>query len=330
MLLVRAMKDFLRGVLGVVIAIPFAGLLAMMFLGPPLAAIWETVDILRMHETAPGQITAVTYETGGKGTSRARIEYAYSIGGQQLVSDRYLPGFFGNHGTWTGGAAVGLQFPVGRPVTIHYSAGEPTLCALEYGWFCWSVAPTLVYVGLAIIAFACVRLRPRRLADGLWCGGVACVVYGAGELFLGPSAVRVRDLHWHVLAWCGALAGAALYAWCKKRFPVPAVTSNGPPPDVADCDQSTPYLVFELLYVTVLLTVIVLSSWRVFPFATLATRALADGIADVAQLIATIVLFVGLAVVITIHVALLCAVYECSRKVLRRIAWHRSNPKSAV
>jgi hypothetical protein len=334
------LKRILRIVLGIALAIPFFGLFAMMFLLPPVATIWESIDMLRMHSTVDGQVTNVTFERGSKGTSRARIEYSYIVDGRQFVSDRYLPGFAGNSGSWTGGAAVANDFPVGRAVTIHYRPADPATCALEYGWFKWSLAPSAVWMGLAIIAWSCSRMRSGTVASGLWGIGIAFVAYGAGELFVGPSAVRVADLHWHALAWCGAVAGAAVFAWCKKRFPGPAddplgdlqtAESTEESADVTDREHSTPYLVFELLFVISLLTIIVLSSYEgVLTFGPAAIRGLFAGMANASEVIGTILAFILIGVTITIYVGLLCAVVSCFRKVMRRIAWHRRRSGQAA
>jgi hypothetical protein len=327
------LKQVLRIGVGILVAIPFLGLFAMMFLLPPAAVIWESIEMLRMTAKADGRVTNVTFESGSKGTSRARIEYTFTVDGRQFVSDRYLPGFAGNSGSWTGGGAVGIDFPIGRPVTIHYRPSYPASCALEYGWFKWSVAPSAVWVGLAIIVLACRRLRPGWVASSLWGVGIATVAYGVGELFVGPSAVRIADLHWHTLAWCSALAGAAVFAWYKKRFPSPAddpldVSQLAESPDesaeVADREHSTPYLVFELLFVIALLMLIVLSSWQsVLTFGEAAIRGLFVGIADASQLIATVAVFIAIGVTITIYGGVSCAVVSSFRKVIRRIAWHR-------
>lgn len=342
----RALKRLLGMGLAILIAIPFLGILAMMLLLPPAAVIWESVDILRMDATTPGQVTNVTFETGSKGTSRARIEYAFTALGQPFVSDRYLPGFLGNTGSWTGGAAIGNDFPPGRAVTVHYRRADPTSCALEYGWFKWSVAPTAVWLGLAIVVLACLRLRPGMSATALWCIGIASIAYGVCELFVGPSAVRVADLHWHALGWCGALAGAALYAWAKRRFPGPAgdsehcwirqnypeqAASQGESNDALDREHSTPYLVFELLWVVGILTLVVLSSYQgVLTFGEAAIRGLVAGFADASQLFATVAVFIMIGVTIVIYAGLSRAVVSCSRKVICRIAWHRRRVESAA
>src|SRR5579859_6499843 len=203
------MRRVFRTIVAFLVATPFLLLFLAMVLGPPAMFVVETIDILRMRERAEGIVDAVSIEHGGKGTSRARIEYHFDVGGRRVTSDRYVPGYFGNSGSWTGGASIASDFPVGRQVTVYYSRRNPELCALEDGWFSWSVGPTLVWFGLAIVAWARLRLRPGAATDCLWCDGIASIAYGAGELFLGPSVVRVRDLGWHFLAWCGALAGAA-------------------------------------------------------------------------------------------------------------------------
>jgi hypothetical protein len=323
-----SIKRFLRGALGIALLSPFVLLFGAMVFGPPAMLLWETVDIVRMRERAVGQVDAVDIVRGTKGTTRANITYHFQIAGRIVTSNRYAPGYMGNSGGWTGGARVANDSPVGQAITVYYSGQNPELCALEYGWFCWSADPTLVVFGLAVVAFACIRVKPGGLANAIWCPGMASIVYGACELFLGPAMIRVRDLHWHALGCCAALAGAAVYAWAQKRFRLPKNDAESGAVNVADAEHSTAYLAFELIYVATLLTVIVLGSAQgAFSFAGLAIQGPALGLVDVSQFIASALVLAGVAFTAGMYIALSCAIFSCCRKLVRRIAWHMS-PKA--
>ena len=326
-----SIKRILQGSLGLAILMPFAFLAAAMVFGPPAMLIVETIDLIRMRDRAQGQVDAIEIQRGGKGTSRAKITYHFPAAGRIVTSDRYVPGWLGNSSSWTGGGRVANDFSVGQPVSVYYSAQNPNLCALEYGWFCWSVGPTFAMIGLIMIAFAGIRLQPGILATCILCTGAAFLIYGACELFLGPAVVRVSDLYWHAIGLCAALAGAELYALGKKRFPGPSADADSHEASAADQEHSTPYLLFELILVATLLTVIVLGSAEgMFTFATLAIQGLVQGIADASQLIATVAVFVMVDFTASMYVFLSCAVFSCCRKVLRRIAWHISRRTTRI
>lgn len=302
------MKDVLRqafyGVPGTLLAIGFIALFAVWMIGPPVMVAWEAIDLIRMREVAPAKVFNVKYVSSSKG-SRAVITYGFSVQGKEYVSERYLPGFAGNSGTWTGGGEVGAEFPVGQLVPVYYSAADPTLCALEYGWFKWSVAITFFWIGLTAIGLSVSRMQASRWSTPLWCAGVACLVYGGAEVSMGPSAIRVRELHWHLLAWCAAVAGAAIYAWANRRFPLPAVDAIGAREasrEVPDPEKSTPQMVLEWLIGTAMLAFAVrqsvlainMNAWFAF-FPTVFT------------------------------IMALCFFVVCSRQLIGRVMWHRSH-----
>lgn len=209
-----------------IVAAPFVAILAMMLLGPPVDLVLETIDLVRMRERALATIDAIAIEHGGKGTARADIAYHFSAGGRRIDSHRVLPGYFGNHGTWSGGAGLARGFPVGRQATVYYSGGRPELCALEYGWSCWSVALTLLWTGGATLTASVIHLPAGRWQDLVWYAGWASIVYAFGLLFVGPSVVRVDELPWHAAAWFGALLATAVYCWLRRITPPRAMQTD--------------------------------------------------------------------------------------------------------
>ena len=205
-----------RAVGKAVVAAPFLALMLAMLLGPPIDVVLETIDLFRMRELALGTIDAVTIKTGSKGTSRADIAYHFSAGGRRIDSHRVMPGYFGNHGTWSGGAGLARGFPVGAQATVYYSGGHPDLCSLEYGWYCWSMALTLLYMGGATLTTSITCLPAGRWQNIIWYCGWASIVYAFGLLFVGPSVVRVGELPWHIAAWFGAMLTATIYGKLRR------------------------------------------------------------------------------------------------------------------
>jgi hypothetical protein len=202
-------------------------LLLAMFFGPPAALVAESVDLVRMRQHTIGAVTNVGIVRGSKGTSRASIEYAFTVGDRQFASHRRFPGFLGDHVRWTGGAADAGDYPRGQTVAVHYNAANPECCCLEYGWFAVSLALTTILWGMFIRTRGINSSRGALWRASLQYGGLASFVYGFGMLFLGPSAVRISDLHWHGLAWLGALAAVLLHARFNSEEPA-AVSSSRP------------------------------------------------------------------------------------------------------
>src|SRR5262245_40677084 len=104
-----SVKAVLKGIAATALLLPFVALFAAMFLGPPAMLIVETVDLLRMRSVAQGVIDAINFEYGSKG-SRAKITYHFEAAGRTVVSERYVPGYHGNIGRWTGGASIARDF----------------------------------------------------------------------------------------------------------------------------------------------------------------------------------------------------------------------------
>lgn len=200
----------LRAIGNAIVAAPFVALLLAMLLGPPVELALETVDLVRMRERAAGTIDAVTFKRGSKGTSRADIAYHFSAAGRRIDSHRVMPGYLGDNTTRSGGAREAARFPLGAQATVYYNRGRPELCALEYGWFCWSVAPSLLWIGGAMLSPSVVCLPAGRWRKFIGYAGWASIVYAFGLLFIGPAVVRAGELPWHVAAWFAAMLAAAV------------------------------------------------------------------------------------------------------------------------
>jgi hypothetical protein len=179
---------------------------AGMLLVPPAAVIWETYDMLTMTGTTTATVRKSEAVWEGEGWHPV-IEYAYRVGGADYLSNRYLPGFFGNWGSWSGSGSVVRNYPVGKQVVIHYRPGEPAHSGLEFGWFKWSIGITLAFWGTGLAA-----LLQRR--DWLPMGGtgfsiplpfLACILLVA----IGPNGVEPPMLPWYALAFIAG--GAVLY-----------------------------------------------------------------------------------------------------------------------
>lgn len=195
----------------------FLCLFVALFLGPPLALVLESIDIVRLRSTAPGKVTEITMKRGGHGTSRAVISYSFIVHGQQFQSDRFFPGFFANHLTWTGGGAIARNYAAGQPITVHFNPNNPSCCALEQGWSKVSVGFFAVGWGLVLSGISQRNQTKARRRNWVLSVGLASTVYGFALLFFAPPAVRLPDLHWHGLAWCAAFAVVVLYHWVKDR-----------------------------------------------------------------------------------------------------------------
>jgi hypothetical protein len=182
------------------------GAAALLFLVPPAAVIWESYDMLTMTATTTATVRKSEATFDGEGWHPV-IQYAYRVGGADYLSDRYLPGFFGNWGSWSGSGAVVGNYPVGKQVVIHYRPGEPAHSCLEYGWFKWSVGVTLMIWGMGLVVLL-QRLGWLPLGGtGFWIplpflGGFVLVA-------IGPNAVGPAVLPWYVLGFFGG--GAALF-----------------------------------------------------------------------------------------------------------------------
>lgn len=80
----RELPRIVRTIGKAILGAPFLTLFLGMLLGPPVAFVLETIDLVRMREQAPGIIDAVLIERGGKGTSRADITYHFHAVGRRI------------------------------------------------------------------------------------------------------------------------------------------------------------------------------------------------------------------------------------------------------
>ena len=76
-----------------IVAVRFALLLFLMFLGGPIAILAETYDLLRFDGRTHGQLTNFEIIHGSKGTSEIRATYAFLIIGNKFESKTALPRF---------------------------------------------------------------------------------------------------------------------------------------------------------------------------------------------------------------------------------------------
>lgn len=242
------MGEFLRKAGGILISIPFLLLFLAMFLGPPVMVVLETIDLVRMNAQTQGRVDAVSIESGSKGTSRANITYHFNVGGRQVTSDRVFPGYHGSSEKETGGANVARDFPVGAQPTVYYSRRNPELCALQYGWSKWPMALTLFWCGLTTIALAAAFIDHDLFRTAAMYAGGATAVYGFGLIFFGPIAVRVRELHWHFLAWFGTAIALVIFRKLE-RMTTPERSLDSARRRPGESQQSTISLLLGLIFV---------------------------------------------------------------------------------
>ena len=177
------------------------------FFGPPAALLCETYDMLTLSGTTTATVRKSEVISEDHETSRPVIRYAYRVGNVDYESDRYLPGFVGNFGGWTGGGSAVRNYPVGKVVVIHYRPTQPEHSCLEFGWHKWSIGLTLAIWGTGLAALLKRRFWP---ADSAALSSIPLPVL-AGFLLIGfgPNAVSPASLPWYALGF--ALGGVALY-----------------------------------------------------------------------------------------------------------------------
>lgn len=202
-------------VLGIVLLCLVVAVAFGFFLGAPISLAVETFDIVKMRGNAPGVVTNVEIVHGGKGTSGARITYEFRVNGVRYESQRVFPGFLGNGGTSTGGAGIAKLYPVGQQVDVHFDDNHPARCCLELGWYQWSLGFACAVWGMVVGCACSQRPSPFKLVVVLlaWAG----VLYSFGLIFFGPYAVRVTEMHWHLLAYGVAFVIAAAYYWIRRN-----------------------------------------------------------------------------------------------------------------
>jgi hypothetical protein len=177
-----------------IVLVPFALLLFLMFLGGPIAILAESYDLLRFDGRTNGQLTNLDIIRGSKGTSGIRVTYAFNANGNKFESNQLYPGFAANYGTYSGGSSLSHKYAIGARVPVFYDSSDPTHSCLEYGWHKWSIGWTAAIWGM--VTFVAFRIRKSQL----WIGAMTSMLYGFGLLFIGPHTARVTQIHWHLLA----------------------------------------------------------------------------------------------------------------------------------
>ena len=170
---------------------------------PPVSFAFETYDLAKSSGTARATIQNVATTLSTRG-SRPVIAYTYCAGDHRYQSERYLPGFGGNWGTWTGGGNAASHYRVGQQVTIHYRPDDPQHSFLEFGWFKWTVFLFLLWCFGVTSGLSRQNLlaSPNPVINA----AASAILFGAFLLlFASPNAVRPGELHWYagsfVLLW---------------------------------------------------------------------------------------------------------------------------------
>ena len=186
----------------------YLAILAGMLFVAPTAAVWEGWDMLHMRATATGVVRKVEVERSTHG-SRPVVTYSYQTGGKKYESTRYLPGFLGNWGMWTGGGRDVRDLVPGQVVTVHYDTADPSRACLLYGWFKWSVGLPLFILGCVVYGHARDRWAARspKLTIGAAIGS-AMAICGFACL-AGPDAVRPDWWAWYLMIAAGDACGLA-------------------------------------------------------------------------------------------------------------------------
>lgn len=201
----------LKIILGLVLFVPFAFLILLMFLGGPIAILAETYDLICFDGRTTGKLTSLEIVYGSKGTSATVVSYVYNSNGKDLISNRLYPGFAANYGTYTGGASLAKKYTVGQQVQVYFDSSNPVRACLEHGWHKWSIAWTVLIWGM--VGYPYFLIKKSRL----WILAVTLVVYGFGLLAIGPNTVFASELHWHLLAVLGCSTAVMVYASAKSR-----------------------------------------------------------------------------------------------------------------
>jgi hypothetical protein len=177
------------------------------FLGPPAELLWGTYNMLTMSATTTAVVRRSEVVVGDEGASRPVIGYAYRVGGKEYTSERYLPGFFGNWGEWSGGGAAARKYPVGRAVEIHYRPGDPAHSSLEFGWHKWAIGLTLAFWGTGLLVLVQRHFWPTGPAAGF--SIPVPVLAGFLLIAVGPNVIRPAEAPWYGLGL--VVGGAAWY-----------------------------------------------------------------------------------------------------------------------
>lgn len=189
------------------IALPLLLILTLILIAAPVELVLETIELVSMDVTAAGMVEKVeVLEAREDRVSRSVIRYKFLADGQEIVSDRLVPGLAERHLLSRDGDAISKRYRPGQRVVVHHHRGHPETCALEYGWYVATVAVTAILAGIMVRGLALkwiARPIPRVV---LAAAGASMFVYGLIMPIRVDSTVRVADLGWHVLAWTGLFA----------------------------------------------------------------------------------------------------------------------------
>jgi len=133
-------------------------------LGAVAAGVWllmqwmtakQTVDWLVAH----GQITESevqqTTTRSGQIQYHAHVEYIYKVTGKEYTGNRIK--YLSRTGPQVETAERLIKpYPVGQPVSVYYSPGNPRECVLEAGYDMAMIAPQLgLMIGLFVVGVYC-------------------------------------------------------------------------------------------------------------------------------------------------------------------------------
>lgn len=312
--------EVIKYLAGLVVATPFIALFVWCFLFFPASLIWETVDLLRMGETTTGTVTGVKYVRGSK-SSWLLIHYTFSVNGQRYESERVLPGPSGK-----------AQTTVGREkhqeIKVYYCRTNPAVCSLEYGWHKWSVGWTSMLVGGAFAVWAIRRPQTDGWKLAARCVATAFAAYGFLLIFFVTDTVRVRDLPWHILAWCIVCGGTAFYVWANDRLPVreppqtePAAESDQPRAEL----QTTPQLLVTVLFGGVIVAMLS-PSW---PYVISEVAELHRNIPHMRGFGGILTIF-GVFLGVTVNAFVITGFLFFVWRLLRRLIWHATGEKDPM
>jgi hypothetical protein len=199
----HVVRSTLQNVVGVLVGLLLAllslGLVAS-FLSAPIDVAWCTWDMTRMRCVAQARIDKVGLRASpGWALVAPDVSYSYRVAGKQYRSRRFLPGFLPNHTVWSTGDAAVYEYRPGDQVLIHYDPADPQRSCLEYGWFKWSVAVTVVCLLIPIV-FA---VRPEKATPYTLAVGPTLLVTALLLVACHTVTVSVMALLFHAL---GAVA----------------------------------------------------------------------------------------------------------------------------
>ena len=207
--LLQILMNTFKILCSVLLLVVFACLFFIMFLGAPISLLFETADIVRMDSTSIGVVTNVETKRNKEATS-TQVTYQFTAQDQLIISKRVFPGFLGNKGGYSGSLRLADEFPIGKQCVVYYDASCPTRCSLKRGWFCWSIGFTAGVWGMFFSKTQ--SANPRIEIPAL-----VAAIYGGGLLFVGPLAVQLHQIHWHLLSLLVIGVLATIYRIATRR-----------------------------------------------------------------------------------------------------------------